>query len=101
MAEAAEIESAIMRHHRLILDIWFYLVPYGIKSRSSAGILRLYTMNLNVPVEVKIVGRTNQPTDLIRYFPVFNAYQTHLANAPALALGSFKIDGCKRMRHTT
>lgn len=99
MAQTAEVKCTVMRHYCLLFYVRFQFVPNRIESWGIAGVLWSDTVNFNVAVEVYIVRWTNQFVDLIGDLAVFDADQADLANAPALSLGCFEVDGGKGVGH--
>ena len=87
--------KSVVRHHRLVLDKWFYQMPDLIKSGCVSGNFRSDVVNINKPIPIKVIRRLNQNAEFIGNQTVFNSYQSNLTNTPVFTVCCFKINCSK------
>jgi hypothetical protein len=70
-------------------------MPDFIESGRIPGHFGSNVVDAGKPVPVEVIGRLHQNAEFIGNYTVFNPHQPNLADAPAFAVGGFKINGGK------
>ena len=85
--------KTVVCNYRLVFDKRFNQVPDFIESGCVPGHFGSNVVDTGKPVPIEVIGRLYQNAKFIGNYTVFNPHQTNLADAPAFAVGGFKING--------
>ncbi|OJV35350.1 MAG: hypothetical protein BGO33_08755 [Bacteroidia bacterium 43-41] len=78
-----------------------YLLPNVWKNRSIDCVGKRNSMNPRIPVTIKFRFGTNQAVKSICNFPISHQHNAYAANAGAVFIGGFKINGGEAIHRVT